>query len=190
MPALKPAKQPPACLVLAFAALLVTVGGCGRNRVTADIDIDSFLAPEDLTGQYDAPPVPGLITEVTPISINLVDGLSVVGPPEELEITTEVRYDNAVGEGTARFSLFLAESSEAVYNTVPVASLDADLLPQTTTTRSARFAADQRVLDLFQQEQMYVGLRFQWMPQNTASLQGDYTVTSINAHVASKIDIF
>jgi hypothetical protein len=145
--------------------LVVTAAGCGRNRVTADVDIDSFVDPGDLTGQYDAPPVPGLELEVVPASINLVDGLSGVGPPEELELTVGVQYDNVSGEGTARFTIFFAESFDEVYNTAPVGTLDAELLPQTTTTRSARIAADQRILDLFQQERLYMGLRFQWTPE-------------------------
>ena len=58
------------------------------------------------------------------------------------------------------------------------------------TSGSTRVAADQRLLTLFELDRVYMGLRFHWQPETNEALQGDYTITTINAHVVSTIEIF
>ena len=183
--------SPARLLVLALGVLLVVVPGCGRNRVTVDVDVDSFIDPEDLTGHYNAPAgVPELELDLDPVSVNLVEGFSGVGPAEEMELEVTVSYDNVSGQGEAHFTLFFAETAEEVFNTPPVGSIDANLVPQATTTGTTRIAADQRILGLFEQERVYMGLRFRWTPETVAPLEGDYTITSINARVVSTVEFF
>ncbi len=183
--------SPTRALVCALGVLLIAAAGCGRNRVTVDVDVDSFIDPEDLTGHYNAPAgVPELELNLDPVSVNLVEGFSGVGPAEEMELEVTVSYDNISGQGEARFTLFFAETAEEVFNTQAVGTIDANLMPQATTTGSTRIAADERILHLFEQERVYMGLRFRWTPETTAPLEGDYTITSINARVVSTVEIF
>ena len=178
-------------VALALGVLLVALPGCGRNKVTVDVDVDSFIDPADLTGQYNAPAgVPELALELDPVSVNLVEGFSGVGPAEEMTLEVAVSYDNISGEGEARFTLFFAETAADVFNTPAVGHIDANLVPQAITNGTTRIAANQRILDLFELDHMYMGLRFQWMPQTVAPLEGSYTITSIRAEVVSTVQIF
>jgi len=177
-------------VALALGVLLVALPGCGRNRVTVEVDVDSFIDPDDLTGTYNAPVgLPELVLDLDPIAVNLVEGFSGVGPAEEVDLEVAIRYDNISGEGAARFTLFFAETAEEVFNTPAVGNIDADLVPQAITNGTTRIAADQRVLDLFARDHMYMGLRFRWTPQTVTALEGRYTITSIRAEVVSTVQI-
>ena len=178
-------------LALLLGVILIAMPGCGRNRVTVDVDVDSFIDPGDLTGRYDAPAgVPELEIDLDPVAVNLLEGFSGVGPAEEMELEVAVTYDNRTGEGEALFTLFFGETAAEVFSTPPVGTITADLAPQATTTGSTRIAADARILALFEQERVYMGLRFRWTPETVAPLEGDYTITSINARVVSTVEFF
>ncbi len=178
-------------LVLALGVALLALPGCGRNKVTVNVDVDSFIDPEDLTGHYNAPAgVPELELDLDPIAVHLVDGFSGVGPAEEMELEIDVTYDNISGQGAARFTLFFAETAAEVFSTPAVGTIDADLEPQATTEATTRISADARILALFERERIYMGLRFQWTPETAEPLEGDYTITTIHAQVVSTVEIF
>lgn len=178
-------------LVLVLAVLFLGVPGCGKNRVSVDVDVDSFIHPDDLNGSYDAPAgVPEAELDLAPISVDLVEGFNGIGPAEEMSLDVTVTYDNVSGQGEARFTVFFAATPEEVFSTPPVGIIDAQLEPQSVTSGSTRIAANQRLLDLFELDRVYMGLRFRWRPETNEALQGDYTITAINAHVVSTIEIF
>lgn len=178
-------------LVVALALFFAGLPGCGKNRVTVDVDVDSFIHPDDLSGSYDAPAgVPEAELDLAPISVNLVEGFNGVGPAEEMSLDVAVTYDNVSGQGEARFTVFFAATPEELFSTPAVGSVAAQLEPQTVTRGNTRITADQRLLDLFELDRIYMGLRFRWRPETNEALQGDYTITSINAHVVSTIEIF
>ncbi|MFQ5600718.1 MAG: hypothetical protein ACE5G2_09190 [Candidatus Krumholzibacteriia bacterium] len=178
-------------LALAFAVVAAAASGCGKNRVTVDVDVASFIDPADLTAHYQAPPfVPPLELNLDPVSVNLVEGFQDFGQAEEISVDMSVRYDNQSGQGQARFTLYFSDTASTVFETPPVASIDANLTPESVSVGATRFEADQRVLDLFTQKQMWMGVKFSWTPETSAALVGDYTITRIDAHVVSTVEIF
>ena len=181
-----------------FAALTLAVVavGCGNNTVTVDVDVTSFIADEDLSNNYSSPVSIPVSIDLDAIEVNLLEGSQDFAKAEELSIEMAIRYDNESGAGEASFTVFFADTPEGVYNTAPVATVPAVLVsptspePFSVSNSSARFDADTRVLDLFTNERLYMGLRFNYAPSSVQALAGSYTITSLMAHVVSKVEIF
>ncbi len=174
--------------VLALAGLLAAPG-CGRNRVSVDVDVASFMAPADLTGPYQAPAgTPALQFDLQPLAVTL-DGIQDLSQAEEVELDAEVRFDNQTGAGKARFSVFLADSEAGLFDTPAVAVVEAPLTPATVSTGTAHVQGDERVLDLFRRQQMWVGIRLYWEAQGSTELAGTYTLTRLHAKVVTRLDL-
>lgn len=174
-----------AVLVVAFAAI-----GCGKNKVTIDVDVTSFIDQGDLSSGYSSPGSTPVSVNLDPIEVNLMEGSQDFATAEELSIDVSIRYDNVSGNGEASFTLFFADTPEDVFNTAAVATVPASLVSSSVTNATARFDADTRVLDLFTQQRIYMGLRFNYVPSSSEALAGTYTITSLLAHVVSTVEIF
>lgn len=183
--------QPLALGVTVFALAIASMG-CGKNRVTVDVDVTSFIAPEDLTGSYQAPRLlPSVTIDLNPIEINLLEGSDDFINAEELSIDMAIRYDNETGNGDVNFTLFFAGTAADVFNTASVVTVPANLISGQTTNSTASFTADARVLALFTKDRVYMGIRFSYTRAAGSSddLLGTYTITSLMARVVSTVEI-
>ena len=180
-------------LAIGMAAFaMVTAGiGCGKNRVTVDVDVTSFIAPDDLTSDYQSPSIP-ITVNLDPIEISLLEGSENFVNAEELSIDVAISYDNASGDGDASFTLFFADMAANLFNTAAVVTIPAQLVSGEVTSSNATFEADARVLDLFTRDHVFMGITFNYTPEagSTLELAGTYTITSLIAHVVSNVEIF
>jgi len=169
------------------------VAGCGKNRVTVDVDVTSFIDANSLSSTYSTQGIvpPDELTVDSPaIEVVLLEGSQDFINAEELSIDVAIEYDTQSGDGLASFTVFFADTPGAVFNTAPVTTVPATLVSGNITNATATFAADARVLDLFTRERIYMGLRFNYDPSSATALEGVYTITSLMAHVVSTIEIF
>jgi len=163
--------------------------GCYPNRITIDVDIASFLDPNDRIAHYEAPPGTAEVdTDLAPIEMTIV-GRDELRQAEQVDLEFEVSLDNLSGTGDGRFLVFLSDNAESVFTTPLVAQIDFALAPGVTSVGTAHVRGDARVLALFQQRQMWIGIRLHWAPQDGAALDGTYTITRLNARVISNLDL-
>jgi hypothetical protein len=124
------------------------------------------------------------------IEVSLIEGARDFTRAEEMSLDVGIRYDNETGAGEASFTVYFADTPEDVFNTPPVITIPAALAAATATDATARFDADTRVLDLFTQERVYLGLEFNYIPSSLELVTGTYTITQLTAHVVSSVEIF
>ncbi len=163
--------------------------GCVGNRVTLDVDIASFLGTHDRSGHYQA--LAGTVEvdhDLDPIAVT-IEGYDELRHAEQVDLEIEIRLDNHSGIGDGRFLIFFSDTEESVFATPLAAQIDVELAPGVVTQGTARVRADARVLALFQQRQMWIGIRLHWAPQDGQALEGDYTITRLNARVISNLDL-
>jgi hypothetical protein len=175
-------------LVAGLVGLLAGGTGCLNNRVTVDIDVTSFVNPADLTGNYAVPSgSPVVEANAPPIAVNLGEAMNKFASAEEMDVDVDVRFDNTTGQGQARIGVFFDDTDTGVFTTPAVTTIAAALAPAQTSTGHAQFKADQRVLDLFRNGQVWMGLHLRWEPDTPDALSGSYTITRIHARVVSRV---
>jgi len=172
------------------AVATVVVAGCGNNRVLVDVDVRSFLDPSDLVNTYNAPPFIPASTRIDPIQVNLVETFEDFGAADAATLDIAIDYVNNTGTGTGDFTLYLGDDASTLFSTAPVATLNVNLQPSTTTTGTVRIQADQRVLDLFTSQRLFLGADLAWSPNGVEPLQGRCVITVLTARVASRLSIF
>jgi hypothetical protein len=171
--------------------VLASLGlACGKNRVALDVDVLSFMNQTNLTNAYDTPPLIPFTTRLAPTSINLVEGYQNFGDAQSVALDMAVRYDNVTGAGHARFAVYMGSDASTVFDSPPVAFIDADLTPAATTVGTVQIDADQRVKDLFTSKQLWMGVDMSWDPQSADNLQGTCTISQIKAHMVSTLSVF
>ena len=171
------------------ACVLALSSGCGKNRVVLDIDVLSFMDPADTARDYDAPPATPLAARVDPIEVQLLEGYDDLGQAREATLDVGVRYDNASGSGSGRILVYFGADAAGVYDTLPVAIVDAELSAGVVTLGEVHIQADERILGLFTSRSFYMGLDLEWTPQSGDPLQGTCTLTQIRARVVSELDL-
>lgn len=173
----------------AFLLVLALVPGCER-RVTLNVDVASFLDAGALAGPYQTPAgTPDFRVDLPPQSIT-IEGFDQLRDAESLELDIEVQYDNRNGRGRSELTLFFGGDGPSVFTTAPVAVIDAELAPDTVSLGNARFQADERLLELFRQRHLWLGIRMRWLPQGDTALVGDYEVTRVQARVVASVGLF
>lgn len=176
-------------IAAAVACAAMLGSACGQNRVELDIDVLSFMDPSDTQRQYDAPPLLPVATQIDPVSVQLLEGYDDLGNAQEATLDVGVRWDNETGSGQGRIAVYFGSDAATVYDTAPVAIIDANLLPATQTLGTAAIQADARVLELFTSREFFMGLDLQWTPDSVDPLAGTCTLTEIRAHVVSELDL-
>lgn len=176
--------------LLVPCAVAAAIAGCGKNRLFLDVDVRSFMREEDLTNAYESPALLPLQIRIDPISVNLVEGFQDFGAAEEVSIDVTLSYDNATGTGRGLFSLYFDGSPATTFDAPPVAYLEADLQPGTVATSQARIVADARLLDLFTTKQLWMGIELEWLPTSAENLQGTCSISQLEAHITSQLDLF
>ena len=175
-------------IVAGLVGLLTGGTGCLNNRVTVDIDVTSFVDPADLSGNYMVPSgSPVVEANGPPIAVNLGEAMNKFASAEEMDVDVDVRFDNTTGQGQARIGVFFDDTDTGVFTTPAVTTIVAALAPAQTSTGHAQFKADQRVLDLFRNGQVWMGLHLRWEPDTPDALSGSYTITRIHARVVSQV---
>lgn len=145
--------------VLALALLLVA---CEGGDIILNVDVYSFLEPEDLEADYQATlPATGiwvpLVGIIPPREIQLVDGLGEVTVPAEGVIRMEGEVENVSGTASARIELHLAESAAAALASgSPVLRIPVELEPDTTRAFAASAELDAATLQLFTHDSIWV----------------------------------
>ena len=177
-------------LVAGLVCWLVGGTGCMKNRVTVDIDVTSFVNPADLSGNYSVPSgSPVVEANAPPIAVNLGQAMDDFASAEEMDVDVDVRFDNTSGQGQARIGVFFDDTDTGVFATPAVTTIAAALAPAQTSTGHAQFHADPRVLGLFRNGTVWMGLHLRWEPQTSDALLGSYTITRIHARVVSRVNV-
>jgi len=180
----------PARAVAAIALLAAAGIGCGKNRVLLDVDVRSFMDESSLSNPYDAPPLVPYSTRLDDVPVNLVEGFKDFGEAESATMDIGLEYANTVGTGTGVFVIYFSDDPATLFDTTPVATVNADLSPGTTTTGELQIEADPRVLDLFTAKTFHMGVDMTWYPQGTQPLQGVMTISRIQVHLVSTMGLF
>ena len=163
--------------------------GCISNRVTLDVDIASFLDPSDRSAHYEAPPGSVEVDyDLDPIGLT-IEGYDELRQAEQVDLEIAVSLDNHTGTGDGSFRVFFSDTAESVFATPVVTQIDFELAPGVVSEGTAQVRGDARVLALFQQRQMWIGIRLHWAPQDGGALEGNYTITRLNARVISNLDL-
>jgi hypothetical protein len=174
---------------VAVACALMLGSACGRNRVELDIDVLSFMEPSDTQREYQAAPLVPTTARIDPVSVQLLEGYDDLGIVQEATLDVGVRWDNESGSGQGRIAIYFGTDAATVYDTAPVAIIDADLLPANQTVGTAAIQADARVLELFTSREFFMGLDLEWNPDSVDPLAGTCTLIEIRAHVVSELDL-
>lgn len=173
----------------AMLLVLALVPGCER-RVTLNVDVASFLDAGVRGGPYQTPAgTPDFSFDLPPQAIS-IDGFDELRDAEEIELDIEVQYDNKNGRGRSELSMYFGDDAGTVFTTPVVVVIEADLAPDTVSIGSARIQADARLLQLFRQRQMWLGIRMHWFPQGDTALVGNYSITRLNARVVAQLGLF
>jgi hypothetical protein len=185
------------CLaMLALAAL----PGCGDNEVTVDVDVLSFVDPEEQGGDYLVPGglrLPPLTIEPQPVT--LLDGLAEVVVMERVDVSFALAFAGAAGSGagTVEVRLYFADPAagggSAVYQTAPVYTGTASLTGGTTATLTGTIEATAAngLLALFQRGGLDFGMALIFDATGSVEpLQGEWDLTRIDAVVLGTGDIF
>ncbi len=186
---------------IAAIAILLTVAGCGNNEVVLHVDILSFVAPEEQTGAYVAPP--GLVTPpqtIEPQAIALPEGVAGVMAMERIEIDFGIDFaaDAQSGDGSVEVRLYLAGADSAqggsgVYQTVPVYTGTANLQAGTTTQHTGQIVATEGngLLRIFEGGELTLGLALVYDASGAAvPVNGQWTLRRINALVRGRGQAF
>jgi hypothetical protein len=177
-------------MLLCAATAVLSVAGCVNNRVLVDVDVRSFLRESDLVNAYDAAPLVTTNDRIEPVQVNLVENFGDLGGAHTVTLQIALDYVNVTGTGTGTFTLYIGDDAATLFMTPAVASLNVDLQPSTTTRSEVTIPVDERVLDLFTSQRLYVGADLGWTPSGVEPLQGDCVIVVLNARVESRLSVF
>jgi len=172
-------------LLVAMAAL-----ACGRNRVLLDVDVRSFMDNADMVHSYAAPALVPFTIRLDSIPVNLIEGFADFGAAESATIEVGVLYDNVLGTGTGRLRLYFGDDPATLFSTPAVAIIEADLTPGAAATGSTHVEADQRLLELFTGKEFWMGADLEWLSVTPEPLQGTGSISQIDLHLVSTLDMF
>jgi hypothetical protein len=190
-------------ITMALAGTLALAGalalaGCGANEVAVNVDLLSFIDPQEQTGPYVAPP--GVVTPPDPIepqAISLIEGLanSVVMERVDLSFTLDFTGDPGTGDGTAEVRFYFADSDSGltIYQTAPVYTGVVALRGGTTTQLASTFAATQEngLLARFQSGEFVFGMAMVYDASGSLQpLGGTWVIRRIDAMVVGTGDVF
>ena len=172
--------------------LLVAMAGlaCGRNRVLLDVDARSFMDSADMVHPYTAVGLVPFTVRLDSIPVNLIEGFADFGAAESATIDLGVVYDNVLGTGTGRLRLYFSDDPATLFSTAPVAIIEANLTPATSATSTTHVQADQRLLDLFSSKEFWMGADLEWLSVTLEPLQGTGSISQIDLHLVSTLDVF
>jgi hypothetical protein len=173
-------------LVLVFLA-------CGMTIVTIRIDIHSFLSGEELMIEYGTDPViPWNIPEVsiqTPIEIiPLPEEINSITDIEAIEIRSVVEFRNETGSLTLTYRVYFHSSEDEIFNTPPVIDQIVVLGPQSTTRDEILIIGDQRILNLFEGDEIAMASEIVIVPgegQGKENIRGEVESVELTVQITA-----
>lgn len=170
--------------------LAVTGFACGRNRVLLDVDVRSFMDDADMVHSYSAPGLVPFTIRLDSIPVNLIEGFADFGAAESATLDIGVVYDNQLGTGSGRVRLYFSDDPATLFSTQPAAIIDANLLPGSAAASHTLVQADQRLLDVFSGKAFWMGADLEWLSTTLEPLQGTASISQIDLHLVSTLDVF
>lgn len=178
--------------------VLLSLAACEGGDIILNLDVYSFLEPEDLESDYQATlPATGiwipLVGIIPPREINLIDGLGGITVPVEGVLQVEGEFENISGTASARLELHLAASSvDAVASLSPALRIPIDLQPNTTHQFAESVDLDQAMLQLFTNNSIWVRADvWAMIPAGplTVDLDGTARLTGLRIRVLTNEDL-
>ncbi len=186
-PALLPVRKTIASL-LALVAL-----ACGMTIVTIRVDIHSFLSGEELLIEYGTDPViPWNIPAVsiqTPVEIiPLPEEINTITDIDAIEIRSVVEFRNETGSLTLTYRVYFDSSEDEIFNTAPVIDQSVVLGPQSTTRDEILIVADQRILSLFEGDEIAMASQIVIVPsegEGEENIRGEVETVELTVQISA-----
>jgi hypothetical protein len=105
--------------LLAVAAGVALVLGCGEGRVIFNVDLLSFLDAGEDTIHYPSPIPPVDTIKNPPILFRLPPGLGGKGTVDTVAVTVGTYVVNSSGSGQVSFQIFFASDAATLYSGTP-----------------------------------------------------------------------
>jgi hypothetical protein len=162
---------------------------CSKGTLSVNVDILSFFAEEDTQLEYGEDPViPGFGPEISiksPIQIIPLDGdITAAGEVERVYINVGIEISNETGEAEGEFRIFMCETGLDPFLTTPVIEEDVVITPDTTYILDITMEGDDRLLQLFKKEEIYVAAEVYLYPgQLEDDIMGAMTMNELSAIV-------
>jgi len=178
--------------------LLLLLTACAGGDIILNLDVYSFLEPEDLEEDYQATvPATGiwlpLVGIIPPREINLIDGLGGATVPAEGVLQVEGEFENRSGVASARVEVHLAASSaDAVASLSPVLRIPVDLQDGVTSSFAESVDLDQDTLQLFTGNSIWVRLdAWVMIPAGplTVDMDGTARLTGLRIRILTNEDL-
>lgn len=171
--------------------LVMVLLACGTTIVTIRVDIKSFLSDEELLIDYGTNPIiPGNIPEVkirTPAEIiPLPEEINTITAIAAIEIRSVVRFRNETGDLTLTYKVFFDSSEINIFDTAPVIDQSIVLSPQSDIRQEIVIDGDQRILNLFEGEEIAVASEIDIAPGGGAeNIMGEVETEELTVQISA-----
>lgn len=178
--------------------LLLLVAACEGGDIILNLDVYSFLEPEDLEESYLATlPATGiwipLVGIIPPREINLIDGLGGATIPVEGVLHVEGEFENRSGVASARIEVHLAGSAAAAQSSLsPLLRIPVDLQDGVTNGFAESMDLDEETLRLFTANSIWVRLdAWAMIPAGplTMDMDGTARLTGLRIRILTNEDL-
>lgn len=176
---------------LAAATLLTALVHCSSGTLTVNVDLLSFLDEEDSRLDYGEDPViPGYSPDVkvrTPIQvIPIAEEINDSGDMDRIFIHAAIGIDNQTGEAEGNFKLFICGSGLDPFMSDPVLEENIVLVPDTSYTLDIVIEGDERLLQLFDREEIAIASELHLLPGGTLeeNIVGSLEIEELTAVVS------
>ncbi len=175
--------------VLAGAVALLL--GCSSGTLTVNVDLLSFLDEDESRLDYgEEPIIPGYSPDVTvrtPIQvIPIAEEINDTGDMDRIYIHAGIGIDNRTGEATGDFRLFICGGDLDPFLSDAVLEETIVLVPDTSYTLDIVIEGDERLLQLFDREEIAVASELHLYPGGTLeeNIVGSLVIEELTAVVS------
>jgi len=171
--------------------VLLILLSCGPTMVTMRVDIFSFLSGDESMLDYGTDPtIPGNGPEIT-----IRSPVEVIPMPEEvngitdisaLEIAAVVAFRNETGQATVIYRAYFHSSDQGIFETPPVIDESQVLETGTDLVREIVIEGDDRLLNLFEGEEISVAFETEILPGGgSEDIKGSVELSDLVAEVTA-----
>ncbi len=168
---------------------MLTLLQCSKGTVSVNVDILSFFEDDDKLIVYGEDPViPGFGPEVSvksPIqAVPIAEELSSNGTIEKLFFRVGIDIANVTGEAEAEFHIFACEAGLDPFLSPPILEQEITIAPDTSYTLDILVEGDDRLLQLFNKEEIYFAAELYLYPgQLEEDIRGELLMQELFAIV-------
>jgi len=174
--------------LLPMAALALTLG-CGEGRAIFNVDVLSFIGGQGRdTLHYVIPGGSSGTVDNPPVEVTLLQGLG-NSTVESVTLAVGADVENQTGAGQVKFQVFFSSSSAGLYATTPYAEDSATVSGADTASLGADsipLVAD----SIFEQSQIYVGVRAQVNAAPGPTMDGRLRMTRVRLRIILRDKVF